>query len=272
MDPNPGIQLRDYLANVFTLGGRVARSPIALIDEAVRGDGVVLRLHQSSALNFLLRRLIHGAEFIRREVAEAGQHEAIFNERLRTFLCDSMNLGRNAESILVLVKECLTARDRTISDASKRSVRRLAEQSGEFRCYICGRDITFSTTDQVDSATYDHVWPKQLGGLSEPVNLKLACRRCNSEKEDRVDAADFHFEHFSLVSRESDDSFAGAFTNEYRVLALTHNEYACSKCNRTAAKFGPLSFSRNHEDEPWHFLNVSTLCPKHSRTPTNNIR
>lgn len=47
-------------------------------------------------------------------------------------------------------------------------------------CQICGRPCTRRKGPR--QGTIDHVVPRSRGGSSEPSNLQLACKRCNTAK------------------------------------------------------------------------------------------
>lgn len=47
-------------------------------------------------------------------------------------------------------------------------------------CCYCGRKITYQ------EATIDHVYPKSCGGLSDWINMRIACQPCNSLKDDKT--------------------------------------------------------------------------------------
>jgi len=62
---------------------------------------------------------------------------------------------------------------------------RLAKYRGQFErqyglCYWCGAELS-------DRYTVDHILPRSRGGLDSPENTVLACRSCNSSKQDKTD-------------------------------------------------------------------------------------
>lgn len=74
--------------------------------------------------------------------------------------------------------------------AMRRQVRRLRERDGD-GCYLCGLLIDFTITDVNDPMHYsrDHVVPRALGGGPTLANVRLAHRRCNTEKGRELPAA-----------------------------------------------------------------------------------
>lgn len=62
---------------------------------------------------------------------------------------------------------------------------RLFEQQAGL-CHLCEKPMTLERRDRAkapkDFATFDHLDPKSNGGTSYYTNLKLAHRRCNSER------------------------------------------------------------------------------------------
>jgi 5-methylcytosine-specific restriction endonuclease McrA len=49
-----------------------------------------------------------------------------------------------------------------------------------FRCAYCGKACRW------DELTYDHVWPRRLGGPTNWLNIKAACIACNQKKGSRT--------------------------------------------------------------------------------------
>lgn len=69
---------------------------------------------------------------------------------------------------------------------SIRDVRKqLAERDG-VNCYICGNPMNFESLRRKTGATIDHVIPKSKGGSNKLSNLRLAHRRCNEAKADKL--------------------------------------------------------------------------------------
>jgi HNH endonuclease len=56
------------------------------------------------------------------------------------------------------------------------------------KCIHCAAKLVISDSGQpMGVATIEHIWPQNLGGTNELVNLALACARCNREKGHRHD-------------------------------------------------------------------------------------
>lgn len=56
------------------------------------------------------------------------------------------------------------------------------------KCIHCTAKLVVSDSGQpMGVATIEHIWPQNLGGTNELVNLALACARCNREKGQRHD-------------------------------------------------------------------------------------
>ena len=65
---------------------------------------------------------------------------------------------------------------------SSAAVRRLKAKllGKDPRCHYCRKTLTNET------ATLDHFFPLSRGGTWEQANIKLACKRCNGAKSDRI--------------------------------------------------------------------------------------
>lgn len=49
-------------------------------------------------------------------------------------------------------------------------------------CIYCGEAMKKEISNDMESATLDHIKPKNKGGNSSPQNLALCCRKCNMDK------------------------------------------------------------------------------------------
>jgi hypothetical protein len=71
------------------------------------------------------------------------------------------------------------------------SVRRLAERDGA-RCWLCGNAVDLGApAGSPWAGSVDHVVPRARGGGSEPANLRLAHRSCNSRRGSRLPELDW---------------------------------------------------------------------------------
>lgn len=282
MDSNPGRQLQLLLKEIFPPDAQHDTSFIWRIDDAVMADGQLVDVIYNGTINYLLRRLITTAEYFRRKCADGPftDPEHQFKKLLKDFLREEIRIPRNRLGRFeVLLRECLEARARYPTEHTKKRLLKKAGLQGD-RCYICGAELEYRTTfehsgpdeqdasreeeSQYNTAQVEHYWPRALGGLSEETNLKAACASCNLAKKDYIDASDFHFEEFCLVSSREHENFFKEFTREFRVAVLARNEFRCAVCGQRAEQIGELVFGRRNPNDSWHFLNVITYCDKHS--------
>lgn len=106
-----------------------------------------------------------------------------------------------------------------------------------FACYLCPRPFTAE-----DRPTIDHYHPLAKGGTWELSNLKLAHRKCNQEKADRVFLDDGTLEtkqkRISYRDRQaSKQSILDAFCEECNDGRLLWPDDICEICGRGAVTF-----------------------------------
>lgn len=262
IDENPGFQLRELLMRWYP--PPVKAATFSAVDQSMNADGLLVSLLYQSAINYMLRRLVSGAAYFRKQCDRDGLSEEEFNRQLRHFLKNSFSLpASGVEKIFVLLKECVVLRDRSPSARTMTIVRKSAARHGVPRCYMCGREVTFSAPAQEDSGEVEHIWPRDMGGLSDESNLKIACHRCNQSKGSRVDYSDFHYEAICLTTSQEDEHFLNEFRHEYRLAALARSDFRCVVCERAAEQAGVLEFCRSDKDDAWHFLNINVTCDLH---------
>jgi hypothetical protein len=143
-----------------------------------------------------------------------------------------------------------------------------SERDGYF-CYLCGEE--FSDTVQGRELTIDHYHPLSRGGTWDIDNLKLACRRCNQDKADRI-----FLEDGTLEPRPERDSYAVRKANKQKILAnfcelcadgrlLMPDEY-CPDCFRGAVPF-PQTMKRkpsecSHSGYEWCWMEACGLIDR----------
>ncbi|NJK38818.1 MAG: HNH endonuclease [Oscillatoriales cyanobacterium SM2_3_0] len=124
----------------------------------------------------------------------------------------------------------------------------------EILCYVCGKSL------EEDKVEVEHMWPKSMGGITLSSNLKVCCSECNKNKEQYIDASDFHYEQISLGTRKSDDSFEREFRGVYKVALSAKSDYSCSLCGQPVEVVGRLNFVQRNPNDSWHFLNIDGIC------------
>jgi 5-methylcytosine-specific restriction endonuclease McrA len=260
---NPGEQLRELLYETYPLDPNEKVSFIAKIDEAFLSDGELVLTMYVSSINYMTRRLITTAEYLKRKSSGSSD---IFVSMLRKYILEQTKIPSNkSEKFVSLLQLCVDARNRPLTQSTKEKIKRNAKNRGA-RCYICGRDLIYSA--DIDDgkgarAEVEHVWPHALGGSSDETNLLVACERCNRIKAHFIDANDFHYEEICLVTDEGMESFSTDFHWFYRIAILAKTNYCCVICNQPAQYHGELRFNRRNLSDSWHFLNVDAYCDKH---------
>lgn len=264
---NPGEELREVLKELFPADVK-DNSFISKIDYIVQADGELIDLVYNSTINYLLRRLILTADFLKRQGEKDNRQNDVFITKLRAFLKDDMHFQeKHIGRISVLILECLDKRKKEVPSSTKDKIRKKAKNDNK-PCYICGSELEFDLKKERSHnlVQVEHKWPRAMGGASNDFNLEVACSTCNSKKSDYIDASDFHYEKICLVSDENDEYFSTEMKREYELALWAKREFKCSICGKTSSVGGKLKFARKNPNDSWHFLNIDIFCEKHSKT------
>ncbi len=261
---NPGRRLQALLQEIYPFDNSGSKSFVTEIDYAIVAEGEFARLLYQSSINYLIRRLITSAEYLKRKYASYPEGRDI--EEIRAFLRDFTRIPNSqSEKIFTVLMECLKSRKRKIPQKQKDDIRREARIRGE-KCYICGCEIDFERANesQFNAFTLDHIWPRKMGGKSSLDNLKVACKRCNENKADNIDASDFHYEEICLVTDKVDKNFNTEFKKGYKIAVSAKSEFKCVVCGQPVERVGELYFARREPSDNWHFLNIDAYCSEHT--------
>jgi NAD-dependent dihydropyrimidine dehydrogenase PreA subunit len=114
------------------------------------------------------------------------QEDSFYLSRGRVLYCSKMCKKKSRPSHRI-EKQALGGNPRKI----RRQVRRLRLRDGD-NCHLCGLPIDFSIADANDPmrCSRDHVVPRGLGGDLTVANMRLAHRRCNTERDQELLAAE----------------------------------------------------------------------------------
>lgn len=264
---NPGHQLQLFLKELFPPDPKSETSFISKIDAFLIAEGDFAEVAYNSCINYLVRRFINTAEYIKRSCEKDGLSEPDrrFIVKLRSFISDDTHiLEKHTEKLLAILIECLNVRKKDPSKKTKRRILKSAKSKHELYCYICGVVLDLDQEDQLSSAgVVDHVWPSSLGGKNEDFNLKVCCSNCNESKANYIDATDFHYEEICLISNKHDDSFSTELRRNYEVALWAKNKFKCTICDKPASQIGKLEFGRRNQNDSWHYLNIDAYCEKH---------
>jgi 5-methylcytosine-specific restriction endonuclease McrA len=255
-DASPGLELREFLQHLcpFDLGTEI--SFVSQIDFAFKAEGSLSKLLYESTINYLVRRLINTAQFLRRKYESDDFPEGRFVEELRQYLKNEVRFRTSdVERLLVILQSCLAFKNQNRKSKKKQFIKRNFPGSVDLLCYICGKSLT------LEEIQIEHKWPKTLGGSSKDLNLKISCCSCNAEKQSYIDGSDFHYEHICLSTDESDEeSFSREFKRIYKIALSAKHDHKCTLCGKSAESVGRLNFVRKNLSDSWHFLNIDTVC------------
>lgn len=260
---NPGERLRVILEDLYPSDLSSGQSCINKMDSALFADGSLASLVYRSTINYLLRRLVSTAVFIKRKCKKNNLPELSVQIEIKRFVNNKLNIHNKntVEKIATLLVECTEMRD----DKPSPGIVKIVKERKESLCYICGRVLDFATVGNVDSAELEHIFPKGMGGSSKAdANLKYACFKCNKGKKSYIDDSDYHYEEICFVTDEDDgDKFKNDFEYAFKLAIRAKNEYQCQLCKEPASIKGELHFARRDPEDSWHFLNIETYCAAH---------
>jgi hypothetical protein len=261
---NPGEQLRLLLMELYPPDSKNKKSFIDSVDNAFLAEGELAEYVYKSIINYLLRRLITTAEFIKRKHDPAVYPPTTYIIEIRKFIRDFTRIPQGrVERVIALILDCLRERERNPTQKTKNRIKRKTRESGE-GCYICGSELDFETNDEGNSAQVEHKWPRTIGGSNHDDNLCISCRRCNQDKSDFIDASDFHYEEMCLYSNDEDPNFHNELKWIYKVSILAKSNYSCVVCDRPSKQVGEMKFARRELNDSWHFLNIDAYCGEHA--------
>lgn len=263
---NPGHQLQILLKELFPLDTNNT-SFLFRIDNALLANGELTELVYNSTINYMVRRLITTAKFLKRKIEANGLSDGVLATNLRGFIENELNLPTNkTERVFTLLFECSKVSGRKPPPTKLKRIKNRARREGkELRCHICGIETNLVNENIDESATLEHIWPNSLGGASEDPNLVITCQKCNNNKKAYIEANDFHYEEICLSTDKDDDSFAVELNMGYKVALWAKSDYQCTRCGKPAVYMGTLQFSRRNTNDSWHFLNIDAYCQQHAR-------
>ncbi len=264
---SPGQLLREELSKIIPYDANEQASTVSSFDKILKADGELSKMVYDSTLNYMVRRLVTSAEYLKRKYFDTTGSEQKYWVELRRYLRDHTEIPQTKlERIFAILLKCIEERNKVISPGTRNRVIGQAKQRG-MKCYICGRDVLYNPEDDPyrQNAEIEHIWPKSLGGSNNETNLKISCTRCNKLKDKYIDYSDFHYELMCAVTDKEMESFDTDFDWSFRVPVLAKSNFSCSieNCDNNAAFYGKLQFSRLDASDTWHFLNISAYCERH---------
>ena len=274
-DTNPGEQLQKLLEEIYPLEPQDNSTEqnsffVFNLDFAFKAEGNFSKLVYQSSINYLVRRLIYTAAYIKKKYQSDNYPPEKFVNELRRFIQEETRIEyNNTEKIIILLQQCLEARNKKRKSSSKkvqkkRIVTNTINQCGELRCYICGQSLSETEMEEQDTIQIEHFWPQALGGRTQDFNLKVSCLYCNNNKKSHIDYSDFHYEQICIINHKNDINCSDELARKYKIAIWAKNGYSCSVCGKKASEIGKLGFGRINLNDSWHFLNIESYCDLHN--------
>jgi 5-methylcytosine-specific restriction endonuclease McrA len=127
-------------------------------------------------------------------------------------------------------------------------------------CYICGERLELASSDNLQQVQYEHIWPSNFGGDSDPENLLPACSICNNAKGSTLLWQDAHVHSFVLKPNPSIDEITRIQRREK--IAIHRRMIFQRACNEgitlkeAALKIGPMgNLQYQHINDAVDFFN-----------------
>jgi ribosomal protein S14 len=265
-EANPGHKLQILFREMFPFSAESQPSFLSRIDDTLEANGELSELAYDSTINYMTRRLITTAKFLKRRVEADGLPDSVFADRLRNFVENEISLPKGKrELVFTLLFECARVSGRNSSERLSRMKRTAIREGRDLRCYFCGIATNLVEDNKHDSPTLDHVWPNSLGGTNSDPNFRVICFNCNNSKATFIDASDFHYEEICLSLGKEDTHFSNEMKRQYEVAIWAKSAFECTRCGKAAVYMGKLQFSRRSVRDSWHFLNIDAYCQEHAR-------
>ncbi len=263
---NPGQKLQEILKEAFPFDAGESQSFVGRFDRALKAEGEFALYVYESSINHMVRRLITGAKFVRRQCKNEGREadEGYLVNQIRKFVNSNVVLPKNRTELVVIFLLASINLKRRETKGVAEHLRRNSGGRPIETCYICGKSLDFHSKDQHDSVEVEHIWPNTFGGQSREFNYKLACHACNQVKKDAIDAADFHYEHICVDANKEDNSFNNQMKREFKMALWAKCQYSCNKCKAPASEVGELCLCRKEPTDSWHFFNIDAYCQRHA--------
>ncbi len=268
----PGEELREYLGKLYPPPNENMNVFINDVDYDFIAEGTLVALVHKSFLNYLLRRLITIADSFLRKYPIDQYGEYRYQNEINDYLKDFTRIkDKHITQLRVRLVKCLeTANSNKPTMNEKRKIKNSSVDKKLF-CYLCGQEMDYmKDSNEANSATVDHIWPRQMGGLSEEWNYAVACKDCNNKiKKDSIDYSDYHYEKMSFSTSPY------SFLREDRksmieIAVFAKNGYQCVVCSQPASIIGQLYIGKLEPNDGWHFLNLAPYCKKHRPLEAND--
>lgn len=258
-DGSPGLKIKHHLKWLY----KHDQHFLAKIDEDFKLEGLLRSSMYESTINYLLRRIVTAAHYIYRTNQVYG--DTRIRSELRKYLKEYTRFDDETLSKLVAWSlESVNNSKNDFNQSDKKKVRQQIEQYG-WGCYICGREMDFSSNaEPYKIATADHWWPRLFGGESELHNLRYTCSDCNGKyKKDFLDYSDYHFEEIAMVIESFSEYDKKAKNRSYESAIFAKADYMCAECQQPAYKIGELHIGRIDISDSFHFFNLTAYCHEH---------
>jgi hypothetical protein len=264
-----GEKLSDFIEEL--LDRRNNFNVVEAVDALFNEEGRLEKLIRASVVNYALRRLTHSSQSLIEESDLPQSNEGRLDV-IRQYISDCTDIDQDSperSQLEKLIFNVINTSKRKLTKDQRKNVLEDFQKNNISSCYICGTTVDFETKDNDDSASVEHIFPREFGGDTESHNFALSCRHCNGLKDCHIDSSDYHYESITTKYAESNAKFYNRILKKSNIIAIcANNLHECSTCRKRAEEAGRVNIRKRNKTDGWHFLNIETICNNAECTKT----
>lgn len=262
---SPGLLLQELLIQLF----KDEQISYSSIDHSLKMENRFTEFAFKSAINYVLRRVIHRAQYIFKKKPYADLYSGEFRQELFDFFkFDTCFPEEYHERMVDLLIDILNVSSKKIPEGIRN--RKWKEMIVEkYSCYLSSKPLDYSLRKAQRSKDnryripeLDHIWPQAFGGLSDSSNLEYASGHCNEHKKDIIDKTDYHFESISKGAHRDDNIYDDVLCITEKLAIAAKDDFKCQNCFKPLKSFSAIHYVIIDDNDSCHLFNLEVICDK----------